>query len=65
MSQSELQFYDPSLEIRVSADDSGYGLEAVREYKNIGAWRPTQYSGKTLTDSVRYAQIEKEALALS
>ena len=63
-----LALYDPSAETKVSADASSFGLGAVilqRPDAN-SEWRAVAFASRTMTDTeVRYAQIEKEALALT
>ena len=62
-----LALYDPSLETAISADASSFGLGAVllqREPEQ--EWRPVAYISRAMTlTETRYAQIEKEALALT
>lgn len=50
----------------LTADSSSYGLGAVLRIQEISAaWRPVAFASRTLsTTEMRYAQIEKEALAL-
>ena len=59
--------YDPLAETQVSADASPYGLGAVMTQKQEnGEWRPVAYNSRALSDvERRYAQIEKEALAIT
>ena len=62
-----LAVYDPNLDTVVSADASSFGLGAVRMQKQPDAsWRPVVYASRSLTPTKqRYAQIGKEALALT
>ena len=62
-----LALYDPNLDTVVSADASSFGLGAVLMQKQPDAsWRPVVYASRSLTPTgQRYAQIEKEALALT
>ncbi|UYV76882.1 K02A2.6-like, partial [Cordylochernes scorpioides] len=67
MTQPILAAYDVRKPTMVSSDASSYGLGAVlkQEGKN-GIWRPVAYSSRTMTlTEKRYAQIEKEALAIT
>ena len=59
--------YNPEADTIVAADASSIGLGAVLTQKQqIGKWLPTAYAlrAPTPTES-RYAQIEKEALAIT
>ncbi|RLU18028.1 hypothetical protein DMN91_010270 [Ooceraea biroi] len=62
-----LAIFDPSRPIMVTTDSSSYGLGAVlRIQEASGSWRPMAYVSRTLSNTERrYAQIEKEALALT
>ena len=58
--------YDPAAETKVSADASSFGLGAVMLQKAGNEWRPVAYASRSMTDNERrYAQIEKEALAVT
>ena len=61
-----LTFYDPSADARVSADASAYGLGAVLLQKCKDGWKLVAYALRSLSETEqRYAQIEKEALAIT
>ncbi|KAK7930380.1 hypothetical protein WMY93_006775 [Mugilogobius chulae] len=59
--------YSNSADTRVAADASPYGIGAVLTQKQSDdSWRPVTYISRGLTDTERrYAQIEKEALAVT
>ena len=62
-----LALYDPSKGIKISADVSSFGLGGVLLQKQEDqTWRPVMFISRALTPvECRYAQIEKEALALT
>ncbi|KAI4879198.1 hypothetical protein NFI96_009429 [Prochilodus magdalenae] len=59
--------YSPERETRVAADASSYGIGAVlTQRQNDDTWKPVTYISRGLSDTEkRYAQIEKEALAVT
>ena len=62
-----LALYDHKCPTRVSADASSFGLGAVlmQQYPN-NQWRPVVYALRAMTPTEqRYAQVEKEALAIT
>ena len=62
-----LALYDPNLETTVSADASSYSLGVILlQTQANGERRPVAYVSRSMTPTEsRYAQIEKEALALT
>ena len=62
-----LALYNPNSETCVSADASSFGLGAVVCQKQANRqWRPIAYQSRSMTPTEqRYAQIEKEALAVT
>ncbi|UYV70256.1 K02A2.6-like, partial [Cordylochernes scorpioides] len=61
-----LALYDPSLPITVSADASSFGLGAVIWQTKDGLRQVIAYASRTLSETEkRYAQIKKEALAIT
>ena len=61
-----LALYDVDAKTKVSADASAYGIGAVLMQQQQGVWRPVAFASRTLNEAeTRYAQIEKEALALT
>ena len=66
MSMSLLAHYDPNKETKVTSDSSSYGLGSVLSQKHGDNWKPVAYASRALTETEsRYAQIEKEALAIT
>lgn len=68
ISPCNLSLFDPNKKIRVTADASSYGLGACIEQfdADYGHWKPISYASRSLTPTeTNYAQIEKEALALT
>ena len=59
--------YDPNKETKVSGDASSFCLEGVLPQKQEDkTWRPVVFASRALTPvECKYAQIEKEALALT
>ena len=66
-SNQVLALYDPEKETMVSSDASSFGLGAVLVQKQpSGEMRPVAYASRSMTETERhYAQIEKEALAIT
>ena len=61
-----LALYDVKADMKISADASSYGLGAVLLQKNDQSWQPVTYASRTMTSTeCRYAQVEKEVLALT
>ena len=66
-SDQVLALYNPEKETMVSSDASSFGLGAVLMQKQqSGEMRPVAYASRSMTETERrYAQIEKEALAIT
>ena len=61
-----LALYDPMAETLLSADASSNGLGAVLLPKFEVEWRPVVFASRLMSEmETRYAQIEKEALAIT
>ena len=60
-----LALYDPQSDLTISADVSSYGLGAVLQ-RDDSIYRPVAFASRSMTETEkRYAQIEKEALAIN
>ena len=61
-----LAHYDAQAKTKISADASLYGVGAVLlQSKDGSTWQPVAFTSRALSETeARYAQIEKEALAL-
>ncbi|KAK3107076.1 hypothetical protein FSP39_006459 [Pinctada imbricata] len=65
-SEHILKFYDPDKEIKISSNASKNGLGAVLLQKHTEGWMPVAYASRVMTSAeTRYAQIEKEMLAIT
>ncbi|XP_063233695.1 uncharacterized protein LOC134537322 [Bacillus rossius redtenbacheri] len=63
---SRLALYQQGAQVRVLADASSFGLGSVLEQYQQGAWKPVAFASRSLSEAEsRYAQVEKEALALT
>ena len=61
-----LALFDVDKDSKISADASSYGLGSVLLQRHGDAWKPVAFASRCLTETEsRYAQIEKEALALT
>ena len=60
-----LKVFDPKKPILISADASKFGMGAVLLQQHEDQWLPISYASRSLTKTeARYAQIEKECLAI-
>lgn len=62
-----LALYDPNKETKVTADASSFGLGGVLlQLQPDDSWRPVSFMSRVMSPTeTRYAQIKKEALALT
>ena len=61
-----LKFYDPEKPTKISADASKDGIGAVLLQQHEDGWAVVAYASKAMTPTeIRYAQIEKECLAMT
>ena len=61
-----LALYNPQAHTKVCADASSYGVGAVLMQENHSTWKPVAFASRSMTETEkRYAQIEKEALAVT
>ena len=61
-----LAHYNVTAETKICADASSHGLGAVLLQKQGRLWKPVAFASRSLSSTEqRYAQIEKEALALT
>ena len=59
-------FYDVEAKTNVSADASAHGIGAILMQQQQGLWQPVAFASRALNKAETcYAQIEKEALALT
>ena len=59
-----LVYYDPAADTKVSADASSHGVGAVLLQLHNSSWKPVAFASRSMSETeLRYAQIEKEALA--
>ena len=61
-----LALYDPKSLTKISADASSHGLGAVLLQKPQDTWKPVAYASRSMSATEgQYAQVEKEALAIT
>ena len=61
-----LSLYDPNAATKISADASSHGLGAVLLQEHGSSWKPVAYASRSMSKTEkRYAQVEKEALAIT
>ena len=67
ISSKVLKLYNPSFEIMLETDSSGYGVAAVLMQRKdaMSPWYPVQFASRTLNVAERsYSNIEREALSV-
>ena len=65
-SETVLAHYDPNKESLISSHRSSFGLGGLLRQKHGETWKPVAFVSRSLSDTeCRYAQIEKEALAVT
>ena len=61
-----LTYYDVTADTKISADACLYGLRALLLQYHSDTWKPMAFASCSLNNTeCRYAQIKKEALALT
>ena len=61
-----LALFDVNADVKVSADASSFGLGAALLQKTSSSWQPVAFASRVMSDTQRhYAQVEKEALAIT
>ena len=61
-----LALCDVNADLKISVDASSYGLGAVLLQNNYSSWQPVTFASRVMSDTERrYAQVEKEALAIT
>ena len=61
---SVLVYYDSAADTKVLADASSHGSGAVLLQLHNNSWKPVAFASRSMSETeLRYAQIEKEALA--
>ena len=61
-----LTLYDPEKDLKISADASSFGLGVALLQKEESGWKAVVYASRSMTETeCHYAQIEKEALAIT
>ena len=54
------------LDLKISTDTSFYGQGAIPLQQNNSPWKPVTFTSRVMSDTEQsYAQVEKEALAIT